>query len=334
MSHNPGNKKKSNQRRKRPTNKTGASQQQSQQKVNQATTPESAEDVVQQSSSQQQASRRTSRKEAAQAEAKKKRQLQMIIGGVAAAAVIAVIFILVNRPTSSGIEIDYTDVEIAQSGIVQGMGTPPAEQSDDPLSFSTGSTVGDPNAPVTMHIFSDFQCHFCKSFHDETLPQIMDDFVRNGQVKLVYHDFPRLGTNPSIADPNDLTVEIRDPNNQSALAAHAAMCAGEQGQYMQMSDHIFGNFGAVQSGAYNRANLNRFASDMGLDSDAFNACMDSGRYIEPIAQSVEQGQSQGVNATPMFILDNGSGDLNVIQQTAEGYNLIKRQIEVSIQTAE
>ena len=333
MSHNPGN-KKANKRRKRNTSQSGANKQQAQQQQAKEVNTHDPKDEVHGAPSKQPASRRTSRKEAAQAEAKKKKQLQMIIGGVAAAVVIAVIFILVNRPTATGIEIDYSDVDVAQSGIVLGMGTPPAEQDTESLEFSTGATVGDPDAPVTMHIFSDFQCHFCKSFHDETLPQIIDDFVRTGQVKLVYHDFPRLGTDPSLADPDNMEVEISDPNNQSALAAHAAMCAGEQDQYLEMSDRIFGNFGAVQSGAYSRANLNRFASDMDLDTDSFGACMDSGRYFPAIARSVVKGQNNGINATPMFILDNGSGDLNVMQQTAEGYNLIKRQIEVSIQTAE
>lgn len=333
MSHNPGN-KKANKRRKRNTGQSGANKQRAQQQQSQDANVHDQKDEVPGAPSKQPASRRTSRKEAAQAEAKKKRQLQMIIGGVAAAVVIAVIFILVNRPTATGIQIDYSDVDVAQSDIVLSQGTPAPEVSAEELTFSTGATVGDPDAPVTMHVFSDFQCNFCKSFHDNTLPQIMDDFVRTGQVKLVYHDFPRLGTDSSIADPEDMEVEIRDPNNQSSLAAHAAMCAGEQDLYMEMSDRIFANWSGVQTGGFSRANLNRFADDQGLDMDAFNECMDSGRYYTAIAQSVVQGQAHGVSATPMFILDNGTGDYNVIQQTAEGYTLIKRQIEVSIQTAE
>src|SRR5699024_8236764 len=107
-------------------------------------------------------SRRTSRRDAAQAQEKKKKQLQMIIGGVAAAVIIAVVFILVNRPTSSGIEIDYSDVEIAQSDVVQNVGTPSAGFDASTLDFATGSTVGDPDDPVTMHVYSDFQCNFCK----------------------------------------------------------------------------------------------------------------------------------------------------------------------------
>lgn len=331
MSQNPGN-RKANKRKKRPTGKSGANKQQSQQKP-QATQAASSSESTSGQSQEKPQSKRTGRKEAAQAQAKKTKQLQMIIGGVAAAVVIAVIFILVNRPTSSGIDIDYSDITMAQSDVVQNIGTPSAPLDPTTLNFSTGAEVGDPNAPVTMHVFSDFQCHFCKSFHDDTLPQVMDEFVRTGQVKLVYHDFPRLGTDTSIADANDVSIEINDPDNESAQAAHAAMCAGEQGEYMEMGDRIFGNFSGVQQGAYSRANLNRFAEDQGLEMDAFNECMDSGRYLPAIAKSVEQGQANGITATPMFILDNGNGDVNVIQQTAEGYSLMKKQIELSIETA-
>lgn len=327
MSQKPGS-KKANNRRKRTTNNQAVNKQAKPQQ--QSATPVTPAKAATPAST---TSRRTSRKETAQAEAKKKKQLQMIIGGVAAAVVIAVVFILVNRPTSDGVQIDFSNVAVAQSDIVQGQGTPAAATDTSALAFATGPTVGDPNAPVTMHIFSDFQCHFCKSFHDEVLPQIVEDFVRDGQVKLVFHDFPRLGTDPSIANPDDLSVEMRDPNNQSSLAGQAAMCAGEQDKYLEMSDKLFGNYGGMQTGAFSRANLNRFADDLGLDMDSFNACMDSGRYIQPLADSVKQGQGQGITATPMFILDNGSGDVNVISQTADGYTLIKKQIEVSIQTA-
>lgn len=326
MSQNQGN-KKANNRRKRTANNQAANKQTNPQQ-SAAPSPETPA-----ATPAQPAARRTSRKEIAQAEAKKKKQLQMIIGGVAAAVAIAVIFILVNRPTSSGVQTDFSNLAVAQSAIVQAQGTPAADTDLSALNFSTGPTVGDLNAPVTMHIFSDFQCHFCKSFHDDVLPQIVEDFVRDGQVKLVFHDFPRLGTDPSIANPDDLSVEMRDPNNQSSLASQSAMCAAEQDKYLEMSDKLFGNWKGIQTGAFNRANLNRFADDMGLNMDSFNECMDSGRYIQPLADSVKQGQGQGITATPMFILDNGSGDLNVIQQTAEGYTLIKKQIEVSIQTA-
>lgn len=324
---NPSGNKKSNSRRKRRGTQASATTQQAP-KTTQAKQP-SSEPVTDAPTS-----RRTNRKEQAQAQAKKKQQMQLIIGGVALAIIVAVVFIFVNRPTDSGVQIDYSGLEVSNSEVIANEGAVASPEPNAPVgTFSTGVTVGDPNAPVTMHIYSDFQCRFCLQFHDDTLPLIVDDFVRDGQLKLVYHDFPRLGTDPNIADPNNMEVEIRDENNESAQAAHAAMCAGEQDKYLEMSDKLFGNFGGVQQGAYDRNKLDRFAEDLDLDTGAFDECMDSGRYLPSIAQSVTEGQSRGITATPMFILDNGNGEPNLIQQTAEGYTLIKKQIELAIDTA-
>lgn len=329
MANSSGNKKTNTRRKRQGTQKSQPTQQQ---QSGQAAANE--ETVVDSAQPREVTSRRTGRKEQAQAQAKKKQQMQLIIGGVALAIIVAVIFIFVNRPTNSGVQIDYSGLDVAQSEIIANQGAIASPEADaPPLNVATGVTVGDPNAPVTMHIYSDFQCHFCKQFHDDTLPLIVDDFVRDGQLKLVYHDFPRLGTDPNIADPNNLEVEIRDENNESSSAAQAAMCAGEQDKYLEMTDKLFGNFGGVNQGAYDRNNLDRYAEDLELDSGAFGECMDSGRYIPAIAASVAQGQAQGITATPMFILDNGNGEPNLIQQTAEGYDLLERQIELAIETA-
>lgn len=333
MANSSGN-KKTNNRRKRPANQQAGARQKQQRPAQ--TAPATATPATPRASAEpvKPVSRRTSKKEVAQAQARKKQQMQLIIGGVALAVLVAVVFIFLNRPSESGKQIDYSGLDVAQSGIVASQGTAVASpEVTEPLTFATGTTVGDPNAPVTMHIFSDFQCHFCLQFHDETLPLIVNDFVKTGQVKLVYHDFPRLGTDPSIANPEDLSIEVRDPNNESSLAAQAAMCAGEQDQYLEMNDKLFGNYGGVQQGAYKRSNLNRYAEDLGLNMDTFNTCMDEQRYVPALARSVEQGQAQGITATPMFIIDNGAEELTVIQQTAEGYDLMKKQIELAIDTA-
>lgn len=149
----------------------------------------------------------------------------------------------------------------------------------------------------------------------------------------MFHDLPRLGSDPSIADPEDLTIELGNENNESSLSSQAAMCAGVQNQYLEMSEKLFGNYRGIQSGAFSRSNLDRFAGDLDLDVDEFGECMDSERFVPALAESINQGQALGITGTPMFILDNGSGDLNVIQQTELGYEMLKRQIEASIQTA-
>lgn len=282
------------------------------------------------------ASKRSSRKEAAEAAAKKKKQMQMIIGGVIVAVIVVVIAIFANRPTASGVKIDYTGIALVPSNAIASLGTPAASPQADSSALivnDAGFSVGDPNAPVTMHIYSDYQCPYCRAWHEEQLPKVIDDFVRTGQVRLVFHEFARLGTDAAIADPNDLTVELRDPNNESALASQAAMCAGEQDQYMAMADKLYANWSGEQQGAFKRSNLNRFADDMGLDMNAFNTCMDSGKYIPFIAADIKEGQNAGVTSTPTFVLDNGSGQLNVVVNTGD-YNILKKTIEASVKTAQ
>ena len=81
---------------------------------------------------------------------------------------------------------------------------------------------GDPNAPVTMIEYSDFQCPFCRLFFNDTLPTIQKEYVDTGKVKLVYrHFFPI---------PQHLAAEP---------SAEASECAGEQGKFWEMHDAIF-----------------------------------------------------------------------------------------------
>lgn len=249
--------------------------------------------------------------------------------------------LLVNRSIDDDVEVltildtlGLGSAEITPSETVEARGDMPEIVDPMALGFSTGPTVGDSLAAVDMHIYSDFQCHFCRSFHFETLPLIIEDFVNTGKIRLVFHDFPRLGTDTAIADPDDLSVEINDPNNESVLAAHAAMSASEQGAYIEMSTLIFNSFQGVQSGTYTLPKLSRLAGVLDLDVQIFEESMESGRYLPALAASVKQGRAHGITAIPMFILDNGHGDPNVIQQTAEGYDLLKRIIEAAIQTAQ
>lgn len=93
-------------------------------------------------------------------------------------------------------------------------GTTP-KVDDDPV-------LGSPTAPVTIIEFSDYQCPFCYSFWQQTLPQIKKNYIDTGKVKFVYRDFP-LNIHP-MAEPS----------------ARAANCAGEQGKYWEYHDKIFG----------------------------------------------------------------------------------------------
>lgn len=264
--------------------------------------------------------RRQSRREAAIRKEQQKKQMRLIIGGIAAAVIVATVLILLNRPTNNAADIDYEGLAFAQPPITDTAGTPAAEGEAAPA--YQGAVLGDPAAPVTFAIYADFQCPFCVQFHEDTYPQIIDDFVRDGQVKVEFREFPALGG-----------ADLTNDENESVQAAEAAVCAGEQDSYLDYHDKLYANYGGENAGAFSNSRLKDYADDLGLDTGAFNECLDSGRYESAVIQSMEEGRTNGITATPMFIIDNGSGEPNVVQQTSAGYDLLKKQIEVAIETA-
>ena len=92
------------------------------------------------------------------------------------------------------------------------------------ISIDNDPIIGNPNAPITIVEFSDFQCPFCARFHVETLPLIMNEYINEGQVKLVFRDFP---------------IQSIHPN--ALPASVASECANEQGKFKEMHDMLFEN---------------------------------------------------------------------------------------------
>ncbi len=265
--------------------------------------------------------RRQARRDAAIRKEQQKKQLRLIIGGIAAAVVIAAVLILFNRPSNDAASIDYSGLAIAQPAITDTLGTPQAGDGGAATPYR-GAVVGDPNAPVTFVVYADFQCPFCLQFHQDVYPQILDDFVRDGKVKVEFREFPALGG-----------ADLSSSGNESVQAAEAAVCAGEQDKYIEYHDKLYANHRGENQGAFNNDRLKTFADDLGLDTGAFNDCLDSGRYEAAVIQSMDEGRALGITATPMFVIDNGSGEPNVVQQTSAGYDLLKKQIEVAVETA-
>lgn len=265
--------------------------------------------------------RRQARREAAVRKEQQKKQLRLIIAGVAAAVVVAAVLILLNRPSNEAASIDYSGLAVAQPPITDSLGTPEAGQDGTSAPYQ-GAVLGDPNAPVTFTIYADFQCPFCLQFHQDVYPQIIDDFVRDGKVKIEFREFPALGG-----------ADLGSDGNESVQAAEAAVCAGEQGKYIEYSDKLYANQRGENQGAFNNDRLKTFADELGLDTGKFNDCLDSGRYEAAVIQSMDEGRALGITATPMFVIDNGNGEPNVVQQTSAGYDLLKKQIEVAVETA-
>ncbi len=173
------------------------------------------------------------------------------------------------------------------------------ETFDRPL--AEGNAMGDPNAPVVIHEYSDYGCGHCGTFSRENAPKIAEDYVVDGQVYFVSH---------SVGSMLNDTVSPR--------LAEAAYCAGDQGAYWQYHDYIYAN----QMVLYATSNLplqkyiEAFAQALSLDMDAFLACYEAGTYADRVQQDGIDARQAGIYSTPSFVID---GELLVGNQPYETF---------------
>jgi protein-disulfide isomerase len=264
------------------------------------------------------ANRRLARKEAARKQERQKRLIQMVAGAGLVAIVVVAALVFFNRPDSSP-TVDYTGIAFSAPDFVKGGGTPGAASPEAAAGPQlTGAVLGDPDAPVTMVVYADYQCPYCGVFARDIQPRVVGDFVREGKVKLEFREFPFLGG-------DDLT----DRGNESAQAAEAVMCAAEQGAYLDYHEKLYANQSGENNGAFSDSRLKSFAKDLSLNTNQFNACLDSGKYEPQLAQMKAEGQALGITGTPTFVI-NGQ----VTSMSAQGYDLLQKQLDTAVKQAE
>jgi protein-disulfide isomerase len=168
---------------------------------------------------------------------------------------------------------DFVDTLRAKAG-VRILLDPPrlaVEAAGDP-------SRGPADAPVTIVEFSDFQCPYC-SRAIETIKKIEESYA--GKVRLVYRDYPLVQIHPN-----------------AARAAEAAACANDQGKFWAMHDVLFAHQDKLEA-----ADLKKNAADLGLDTAAFDQCLDSGRHAEGWRKDTADAERYGVSSTPAFFIN-------------------------------
>jgi len=90
---------------------------------------------------------------------------------------------------------------------------------------------------------------------------------------------------------------------ESRWAAEASECANEQGRFWDYYDKLFEEQAGENVGAYSKENLKRFAAELGLDTEQFNQCLDSGKYREKVRQETLEGRRAGVRGTPTIFVN-------------------------------
>lgn len=143
---------------------------------------------------------------------------------------------------------------------------------DDPIR-------GSQDAVITIIEFSDYECPFCRRWHQEVLPQIQAKY--GDQVRHVYRDFP-----------------LYSIHANAGPAAEAANCAGDQERYWEFSDLLFSGEIALGRAAYET-----YADDLNLDLDTFTQCLDDQRHKDEVDADFAFASELGVRSTPTFFIN-------------------------------
>ena len=169
--------------------------------------------------------------------------------------------------------------------------------------LTKSNTMGDPNAPVHIVEFGDFQCPYCLRFWSDTEPQLIEEYVNTGKV---YFEYRSVG-------------EFLGP--ESAWAAEGAYCAGDQGMFWEFHDTLFTNWTGENVGDFTKDNLIKYAKTLDIDINEFESCINDGKHEATVKQDAADAEAAGVRATPTFFI-NGTK-----VEGAQPFDVMKQYIE-------
>lgn len=152
--------------------------------------------------------------------------------------------------------------------------------------IQNGSPIlGNPDAPITILEWGDYQCTYCYKFHQNSLNIIFDDYIQTGKVKLVFKDFPLNG-------------------DDSVLGAQATHCANDQNKFWEFHNELYDNWKGERTGWITRESLSEFAKNIELDVEQFDNCIEDLTYLDKVSTNHEFGKEIGIDATPSFLVFN------------------------------
>jgi protein-disulfide isomerase len=250
---------------------------------------------------------REDRARAEEAKARRDRRLR-ILGltlGAAVIVVIAAILISSSGGRKQGVQPS------SPAGALQGSAATSQSIGGIP---QNNLTLGNAKAPVTIHEYADLQCPVCDDFSLNVLPQVIQNYVRTGKVKVVYENFPILG-------------------NDSVTAAYAAAAAGMQNKAWDFLDLWYRNQGPENSGYVTPAFIRKIAAGVpGLNVNKLMQDRTGSAAKSVVKASASSGAGLGFNATPSFLLQSASGKQQVINGSEPTYGQLAGVINSLLQT--
>lgn len=204
--------------------------------------------------------------------------IQPQLNRLAAPAILALAVACAPASSNRGSESTSTRQDTAIAGARKAPTDPDLVRAD------LARIQGSPNAPLWVIEVSDFQCPYCKQWHDETYQAFRDEFVRTGKVRLAYVNFPLA------------------QHQYAWPAAESAMCAGAQNKFWQMHDALFNTQSQWETLPSPAPFFDSLAGAQGVDINRWRQCVQSGKMKTWIQADHDRAQTAGAASTPSFMI--------------------------------
>jgi protein-disulfide isomerase len=183
----------------------------------------------------------------------------------------------------------------------------PAKITMDTFVSNGSPILGNPNAPITLVEFGDYQCHYCNVFFESTEEDIIKNYIQTGKVKMIFKDYNIIGPD-------------------SVKASHGTHCANEQDLFWEYHDILYSNWTGENNGWASETNLTNFAQQIDLNIDKWSKCMIEQKYAQTILSSNDDAKALELTGTPAFFVINSNGEVSKLVG-AQPFEVFKRTFD-------
>jgi len=200
----------------------------------------------------------------------------IVIGMVALVVLSGVIFTVLDKRSGSETALPASIEKIDASNNGAPLKGEVLPENDYGITFNA-------DAPISINIWEDFQCPFCKFFEDE-MDEYIESLIRNKEAKVTYH-------------------MTSFPGMESKRATNAAYCAADESRFIEFHKAIYAVQGAENSGIFSNKNLIEIGKRLGISSPTFESCVNDNKYGDNVEKVYASMAKNKVEGTPTVFIN-------------------------------
>jgi protein-disulfide isomerase len=241
------------------------------------------------------------------AAAQRRRRLRILMAAAGAAAVVVVIAVVVSGGGGGSAKSRPGAAQKATGAI------PGQKESAEMLAGipQSGRFLGKPDAPVQVIEFADLQCPICREYSLQSLPTLIQDYVRTGKVRMEFRNLSFLG-------------------DDSVTAGQAASAAAQQNKLWNFADVLYYNQGEENSGYVTPSFLDRIYKASGVDAATAAKYASTKASQEPLAEANTVANRYGVNSTPTILVGKRGATPKLVDAAATDVGAYKSAIDAAL----